>query len=111
MIFLPIILTSTITDSFSKQQMVDAFVDCIECIYHHGDRTGPRSIIMGLFPPARADAAQQYDNDTSREIAKIKGNNDWDWNDLAPYSPNGLAKDFDDICMACKGDERSYSLS
>ena len=80
--------------------MVDAFVDCVECIFHHGDRTRPRSIIMGLFPPAMADAARQYDNDTSREIFKIKGNFDFDWNDFAPYSPNGLATDFDDIWFA-----------
>jgi hypothetical protein len=80
--------------------MVDAFVDCVECIYHHGDRTGPRSIITSLFPPAKADAARQYDNATSREMVKIKGNNDFDWNDLAPFSQNGLAKDFDDTWFA-----------
>jgi hypothetical protein len=28
---------------------------------------------MGLFPPANADVALQYDNQTSKEIWKIKG--------------------------------------
>ncbi len=80
--------------------MIDACVDCVECIFHHGDRTRQRSIIMGLFPPAKSDAARQYDNPTSREIFKVKGNFDYDWNDLAPFSPNGLATDFDDIWFA-----------
>jgi hypothetical protein len=75
--------------------MVSSFSDCKECIYLPGDRIGPRSIIMGLFPPANADVTLQHDNRTTLEIWKLKGDLDWDWNDIAPFSPNGFAYDFD----------------
>ena len=63
--------------------MADFFPGCNECIYIPGIRSASRSIIMGLFPPANADATLQYDNETSNVIWKIKGDYNYDWNDLA----------------------------
>jgi hypothetical protein len=75
--------------------MDDFLPGCNECIYIPGIRSAPRSIIMGLFPPTNADVALQYDNQTSKEIWKSTGNYNYDWNDLAPFSPKKIARDFD----------------
>ena len=80
--------------------MADFFPGCNECIYIPGIRSASRSIIMGLFPPANADATLQYDNETSKVIWKIKGDYNYDWNELAPYSPTRFAFDFDDKWLA-----------
>ncbi len=57
------------------------------------DHHGPVSTCKG-----GRRAATRYA--TSREIVRVKGDNDFDWNDLAPFCPNGFAKDFDAIWFA-----------
>ena len=59
----------------------------------HGNE--PQSLVLGLYPPAHADAFMQHNNRTSKELAAAIGNFSFQWNDLVPYSPPGRARDMD----------------
>jgi hypothetical protein len=43
--------------------------------------------ILALYPPSGSNPGNEYDNATSREIAKIVGDQKFEWNDLYPYAP------------------------
>ena len=69
---------------------------CAEVIYDKNARGDENnSMIIALFPPAKAKSDAQFNNSTSRTIIAVIGSKYFNWNDVIPWSPLKRAKEMD----------------
>jgi hypothetical protein len=71
-------------DSDLQRAMGD---ECYRCIFEHNNSDAKQVHILALYPPSGSVPSQEYNNQTSLEIAKLFHGFNFQWDDLVPFAP------------------------
>ena len=61
--------------------------NCYRCIFIHNNCDAKQVHLLALYPPSGSVPSQEYNNQTSLEIAKWFHGFNFQWNDLFPFVP------------------------